>query len=131
MENDEKLVVQKSRRQLQSSETVRRFRKRKSCCHVIAIPQAGIAAPTLTVMQGFEAKKKYCSVHFLFLVLSIASILQILPFYAFVTQVRIELGCDGWKANALTTTQHQLQQCNDKMLYLNQMYEKKAMEGYA
>ena len=37
--------------------TVRRFRKRKSCCHVIAIPQAGIAAPTLTVMQGFQAKK--------------------------------------------------------------------------
>ena len=40
-----------------SSVTVRRFRKQKSYCHVIAIPSAGIAAPTLTVMQGFEAKK--------------------------------------------------------------------------
>ena len=25
----------------------------------IAIPQTGIAAPTLTAMQGFKAKKKY------------------------------------------------------------------------
>ena len=58
LENAEKLVVQKSRRQPQSSVTVRRFRKRKSCCHVIAIPQAGISAPTLTVMQGFQAKKR-------------------------------------------------------------------------
>ena len=39
--------MQKSRRQPQSSVAVRRFCKRKSCCHVIAIPQAGIAAPTL------------------------------------------------------------------------------------
>ena len=39
-----------------------RLHKRKSCWHVIAIPQAGIAAPTLTVMQGFAPKKK-CSVH--------------------------------------------------------------------
>ena len=37
---------------------VRRLRKRKSWWHVIAIPQASIAAPTLTVMQGFKAKKK-------------------------------------------------------------------------
>ena len=57
--------MQKSRRQLQWSVTVRRFHKRKSCCHVIAIPQAGISAPTLTVMQGFEAKEKDCSLHFL------------------------------------------------------------------
>ena len=43
---------------------VRRFRKRKSCWHVIAIPQASIAAPTLTVMQGFEAKKRLLRVYF-------------------------------------------------------------------
>ena len=55
---DEKLVMQMSCRQPQSGVTVRRFCKRKSCCHVIAIPQAGIAAPTLTVMQGFHAKKR-------------------------------------------------------------------------
>ena len=54
----EKLVVQKSRRQPQSSVTVHRFRKQKSCCHLIAIPQAGIAPPTLTVMLGFQEKKK-------------------------------------------------------------------------
>ena len=38
------------------------------CCekllHVIAISQAGIAAPTLTVMQDFKAKKN-CSMHIL------------------------------------------------------------------
>ena len=60
----EELVVQNLCRELHSSVTVRHFRKRKSCHHVIAIPQAGIAAPTLTGMQGFEAKKD-SSVHFL------------------------------------------------------------------
>ena len=54
----EKLVIQKSCRQPKSSVTIRRFHKRKSCCNVIAISQAGIAA--LTEMQGF---KKECSVH--------------------------------------------------------------------
>ena len=58
----EKLVMQKSRRQPQSSLTVRHFRKRKSCWHVIAISQAGIAAPTLTEMRGFGAKQEH-SVH--------------------------------------------------------------------
>ena len=121
--------MQKSRRQPQSSVTVRRFRKRKSCCHVIAIPQAGIAAPTLTVMQGFEAKKNLRAFSFPFL--STASILHILSFHAYVIQVRIETGCGGWKANAVTTTLRQSQQRNIKMPYINQMYEKKAIEGYA
>ena len=53
----EELVVQNLRRELHQSVSIRRFRKQKSCCHVIAIPQAGIAAPTLTLMQSFEAKK--------------------------------------------------------------------------
>ena len=44
---------------------VHRMHKQKSCWHVFAIPQASIAAPTLTVTQGFEAKKKDCSVHIL------------------------------------------------------------------
>ena len=57
--------MQKSSTQLQWRETVRRFRKWKSCCHVIAIPLSGIAAPNLTVMQGFQARKKYCIVRFL------------------------------------------------------------------
>ena len=50
--------MQKSRGQPQSSVMLRRFRKRGNCCHVIANPQAGIAAPTLAVMQGSQAKKK-------------------------------------------------------------------------
>ena len=122
--------MQKSRRQPQSSVTVRRFRKLNSCCHIIAIPQAGIAAPTLTVMQGFQANKKIAPC-FSFPFLSTASILLMLPFPVFVTQVRIKSGFDGWKVNALTTTLGQLQQCSAKMPYLNQMYEKKAIEGYA
>ena len=112
--------MQKSRRQPQSSVTARRFRTQKSCCHVITIPQAGIVAPTLTVMQRFEAKKRLpCAFSFPFL--GIASLLSLLPFHTFVTQVRIEPGCDGWKANTLTTTLRQSQQCNDKMPFLNQM----------
>ena len=81
---NEKLVIKNSCRQLQWSVMVRRFRKQKSCCHVIAIPQAGIAAPTLTVMQGFEAKKWLLRA-FSFPLLRTASILRILPFHAFVT----------------------------------------------
>ena len=65
--------------------TVRRLRKRKSCWHEIAFPQASIAAPTLTVMQGFEAKKRLlCAYLFPFL------ILLILPFHTITTQARIE-----------------------------------------
>ena len=45
--------------------------------------------------------------------------------------MRSEPGCDGWKVNALTTTLRQSQQCYVKMPYLNQMYEKNAIEGYA
>ena len=54
------------------------FHKRKSWCHVIVIPQAGIAAPTLTVMQGFQAKKRLLCT-FPFPPLSTASIRRILP----------------------------------------------------
>ena len=124
-----KLVIQNLCRQPQWSVTVRRFRKQKSCCLVIAIPQAGIAPPTLAVMQAFQAKKRLlgaCS----FQSPRTASILHILPFHAFVTQARIQSWCDGWKMNALTTTLHSSQQCSSKMSYLNQMYDKKAIEGY-
>ena len=122
----EELVVQNLRREPHSSITIRRFHKRKSCCHVIAIPQAGIAAPTLTVMQGFKANKRLlCAFPYPFL--RVASILRIHPFHAFATQARIDPGCSGWKPSTITTTLRSLQQCNDKMSYLNQMYEKKAM----
>ena len=56
--------MQKSRWQPQSSAMVCRFRKRKSCWHVIAISEACIAAPNLTEMQGFQAEKER-SVHHL------------------------------------------------------------------
>ena len=95
----------------------------KSCCHVIAIPQAGIAAPTLTVMQGFKAKKKIIRA-IPSLILHTASILRILPFHAFTPQVGIEPGCEDWKLSAVTTTLRSLHQLIDKMSYLNQMYEK-------
>ena len=81
-------------------------------------------------MQGFEAKKRLLRA-FSFPFLSTGSILRIFLFHAFLTKVRIGPCCDGWKANTLTTTLRQSQQCNDKMPYLNQMYKKKAMEGYA
>ena len=77
-------------------------------------------------MQGFEAKKRLLRA-FPSPFLHTASILRILPFHAFATQARIEPWCGGWKLSAITTTLRSLQQCNDKMSYLNQMYEKKAM----
>ena len=113
----EKLVIQKLCRESHKSVMVHRFHKRKSCCHVIAIPQAGIAAPTLTVMQGFQAKKKRLLGAFPFPLLHTASVLRILPFCMFVTQARIKPGCNGWKANALTTrpTLRSFRQCSYKM----------------
>ena len=123
---NEELVVQNLRREPHSSITVRRFCKRKSCCHVIAILQAGIAAPTLTVMQGFEAKKRLLR-EFPYPFLHTASVVRILSFHAFATQARIEPGRGGWKPSTITTTLRSLQQCNDKMSYLNQMHEKMAM----
>ena len=95
----------------------------------MAAPQAGIAAPTLTVMQGFQVQKRLLRA-FPFPFVGTASILCRLPIHALLTQVRMEPGCDSWKANVLTTTLRQPQQCNVKMSYLNQMYEKKAIKGY-
>ena len=86
--------MQNLRREPHSSVTVRRFRKRKRCCHVIAIPQAGIAAPTLTVMQGFEAKKRLFHAY-PYPFLGTASLLHIFPFHAFSTQAQLEPGCGG------------------------------------
>ena len=56
------LVVQNLRREPHSRVMVRRFHKRKSCCHVIAIPQAGIC-PNPDCNATFSSKKKVCSVH--------------------------------------------------------------------
>ena len=90
--------------------------------HVIAISQAGIAAPTLTVyiMQDFEAKKIVPCIFFP----DPASTLRYLSLHAFALRTQIEPGCDGWKPSAVTTTLHSLQHFADKMSYLNQRYEK-------
>ena len=75
-------------------------------------------------MQGFEAKKRLLRA-FPFPFLHTASILHITPFHAFTTQTQIEPGCSGWKLSTITTTLRSLQQCDDKISYLNQMHEKK------
>ena len=95
--------MQKSCSHLQSSITLRRFHKRKSCSHVMAIPQASIAAQTPTVINARFSSKKRLLRAFPFPFQCTASILCILPFHAFVTPAWIVLECDGWKTNALTT----------------------------
>ena len=40
------------------------------------------------------------------------TLLRILPFHTFVTQVRIEPGCNDWKANVLITTLRHSQHCS-------------------
>ena len=45
MENDEELVMQNLHREPHSSVMVRRFRKLKSCCYVIAIPSGWHPCP--------------------------------------------------------------------------------------
>ena len=82
-------------------------------------PQAGIAALTLTVMQGFEPKKdNYIHLH---------------PGSITYAQSIRESNPDaeGRELSVLTTRPPNLQICSDKMSYLNQMYEKKAIQGYA
>ena len=88
--------------------------------HVIAISQAGIAAPTVTLMQGFKAKKIVPCISYS----NPLSLLHNLPFHTFAPQTRIEPGCDGWKPTTVTTTLRSLHQHNEKMSYLNQMYKK-------
>ena len=71
-------------------------------------------------MQDFEAKKKnnprICFPY--------PSVLRIFPFHSFAPLAGIEPGCDGWQLGAITITLRSLHQLIDKMLYLNQMYEK-------
>ena len=80
--------------------------------------QAGIAAPTQTVMQGFEAKED-----------SAVHPFQV-PAYC-ITHAQLNRepypSAEGWELCIITTTPPTLQQWTDKMSYLNQMYEKKAM----
>ena len=55
---DEELVVQNLRREPHSSVTVRRFRKLKSCCYVIAIPSDWHCCPNPNCYARFRSKKR-------------------------------------------------------------------------
>ena len=54
-----------------------------------------------------------------------------LPVLMFGTRARIETRCDGLNTQVITTRLRQSQRDITKMLCLNQMYKKKAIEGYA
>ena len=69
-------------------------------------------------MQGFEGKKRMFRV-------------SPLPVLMFGTPARIATGCDGLNTQVITTRLRQSQRDITKMLYLNQMHKKKAIEGYA
>ena len=87
---------------------------------VIAISQAGIAAPTLPVMQDFEAKKN-CSVH----ILSRSCVYTPLTFIPRIQTSDANRTRVRWlEPSAVTTTLCSLQHFADKMSYLNQRYEK-------
>ena len=79
----------------------------------IAIPQTGIAAPTLTAMQGFEAKKKKDPCMFF----PYSSILRLLTFLAFALPAGVEPGCDGYNLSAVNITLRRLHQPIGKMSY--------------
>ena len=95
---------------------VRRLRKRKSCWRVIAIPQASIAAPTLTVMQDFEEKKRLLRAY-----------LSLIPYTPYSSIPRNRNPSANrtpvrWlEAEHNNTTLASLEQCHDKTSYLNQM----------
>ena len=79
-----------------------------------------MAARTLTLMQGFQEKKKSTTVS---------------PFpYPYLREsllIASQASPDHWKARALITRPRYMQRFTAKMPNLNQMYEKKAIEEYA
>ena len=114
----EELVVQNLRREPHSSITVSRFRKLKSCCYVIAIPSGWHPCPNPNTNARFWSKKKALCTSFP------------VPAYCVIHSLPnhdSNPGVEGWYLSMFTTTLRSLQQCSDRMSYLNQMYEKKAM----
>ena len=73
-----------------------------------SLPQTGIAAPTLTAMQGFEAKRK----------------IRVESTRTIAVQAGVEPGCYEYNLNAVTILLRNLHQPIIKMSYFNQMYEK-------
>ena len=78
----------------------------------IAIPQTGIAAPTLTAIQGFKAKKKHPH-----------SIFQNSTHIAVIT-TWVELGADCSNLDVVIFRPRNYHRICIKMSYFNQMYEK-------
>ena len=88
-----------------------------SCCRELLSPQTVIAALTLTVMQGFKAKKDW--------------FMYIRPFSVYSAYSTNLHSCTSggsrtrvWLLGVLTVTLRSLHPSLDKMSYLNQMYEK-------
>ena len=90
--------------------------------HVSAISQVGIASPTLTVMQDFEAKKN-CSVH----ILPRSCFYTLLSFIPRICTLDANRTWVRWleaeRCNNYDTLRS-LQHFADKMSYLNQRYKK-------
>ena len=116
---DKELVVQNLRREPHSSVTVRRFRKLKSCCYVIAIPSGWHRCPNPNCNARFWSKNTSLRTYpsrFLHTASQFAQPIR-----------ESNPGEEGRELSVLTTRPSSSQHCSDKMLYLNQMYEKKAM----
>ena len=91
---------------------------------IIAISQAGIAAQTLTLMQGFEGKKKKATR----ISISTYTFPKWISIFRKMSQMRssqIEPDREDSKVSALTTTPPQPHSIRVKMSDLKLMYEKK------
>ena len=70
-----------------------------SYCRELLSPETGIAALTLTVMKGFEAKKVDYHIFFPYPYTQ-----RNLPLYTSAPPAGVEPGCVGLQLRALTTT---------------------------
>ena len=124
----EELVVQNLCREPHSSVTVRRFCKQKTCCHVRnCYPSDWHRCPNPHCNVRFLSKKKKITPCISFPVPAYGAYTPNYSIPRICSSSAIEPGCGGWKPSTITTTLCSLQQCKDKMSYLNQMYKKKAM----
>ena len=85
-----------------------------SYCRELLSPQTGIAALTLTVMKGFEAKK---DIYHTFCLYPYTP--RILPVFRFAPPPGVEPGCLSMQLDGLTSALQSLYDLSDKMSYLN------------
>ena len=102
-----------------SSVTVRRFRKLKSCCYIIAIPSGWHRCPNPNCKCKVLKQEKTAMCYSFQVPACCITYAQPI--------CESHLGVDGRELSVLTTRPPSLQHCSNKMSYLNQMYEKKAM----